>query len=85
MVYQEESPGSDTPTVFSREEAAQVRAMVSNPGSVVVCPRCEEALTVGPGVYHQRQGKRYVIRALTCPVCHRCLSIKDMPERGEQG
>ena len=85
MVSQEKSPSSDTPTVFSREEAEQVRAMASNPDNVVVCPRCDEALTVGPGVYHQRHGKRYMIRALACPVCHRCLSIKDMPERGAQG
>jgi hypothetical protein len=85
MVSQEDWPCSDTPTVYSREEAEHVRAMALNSDLAPVCPRCDEALTIGPKVYHQRQGERYVIRALTCPVCRRCLSIKDMPERRERG
>ena len=76
----EEQRSSDTPTVFSREEAEQVRAMAANPNAVLVCPRCNERLTVGPAVSHKRRGKTYMVRALTCPVCHRCLSIKDEPE-----
>lgn len=79
MVSEAERP-SDTPTVFSREEAEQVRAMAADPDAVLVCPRCNERLTVGPAVSHRRHGKTYVVRALTCPVCHRCLSIKDTPE-----
>ena len=85
MVSEDERPSSDTPTVFSREEAEQVRAMAMDPNAELVCPRCDEALSVGPVVSHKRHGKRYMIRALTCPVCHRCLSIKDMPESGERG
>ena len=81
MVSREEQPNTDTPTVYSREEAERVRAMALNPDAALVCPRCDEALTIGPVVYHQRRGERYMIRALTCPVCHRCLSIKEMPER----
>jgi len=77
VVSEEQRPSSNTPTVFSREEAEQVRAMAKNPDATLLCPRCDEALTVGPTVSHQRRGKRYMIRALTCPVCHRCLSIKD--------
>ena len=83
MVSQEDWPSSNTPTVFSKEEAEQVRAMATDPNRVAVCPRCDEALTVGPAVPHQRQGKRFMIRALTCPACHRCLSIKDVPEGQE--
>lgn len=80
MVSQEEWPSSNTPTVFSKEEAEQVRAMALDPDREVLCPRCDEALTVGPAVPHLRQGKKFMIRAWACPVCHRCLSIKDMPE-----
>ncbi len=85
MVSQEEWPGSHTPTVYSREEAEHVRTMAMNPDLELVCPRCDEALTIGPVVYHKRHGERYMIRALTCPVCRRCLSIKGMPERRERG
>ncbi len=83
MVSRSEQPSSDTPTVFSREEAERVRRMAMNPDVALVCPRCNEGLTVGPAVYHRRGGKQYMIRALTCPVCRRCLSIKDMPDRPE--
>jgi hypothetical protein len=83
MVSKKQQPSTDTPTVYSREEAERVRAMAMRSDAAPLCPRCDEALTVGPAVYHQRHGERYMIRALTCPVCHRCLSIKDMPERLE--
>ncbi len=80
MVSRKKHTSTDTPTVFSREEAERVRAMAMNPDAALVCPRCDEALTIGPAVYHQRRGERYMIRALACPACHRCLSIKEMPE-----
>jgi len=81
IVSPEEQPTTDTATVHSREEAERVRATAMNPDAALVCPRCSEALTVGPAVYHQRGSKRYRIRALTCPACHRCLSMKEMPDR----
>jgi len=69
----------DTPTVFSREEAKQIREMAMASEKPPICPRCDEALTIGPAVQHQVRGKRYTVRALTCPICRRLLSIKDMP------
>ena len=69
----------DTPTVFSREEATQIREMIEASKEPPRCPRCDEALEIGPAALHQVRGKQYTIRALTCPVCRRLLSTKEMP------
>lgn len=69
----------DTPTVFSREEATQIREMISASKEPPRCPRCDEALEIGPAALHKVRGKQYTIRALTCPVCRRLLSTKEMP------
>ena len=69
----------DTPTVFSREEAKQIREMISTSKEPPRCPRCDEELEIGPAALHQVRGEQYTIRALTCPVCRRLLSTKQMP------
>ena len=69
----------DTPTVFSREEATQIREMIVASKEPPRCPRCDEALEIGPAALHQVRGNQYTIRALTCPVCRRLLSTKQMP------
>ena len=81
MVSDKDKSFSDTPTVFSREEANQIREMVRTSTEPPTCPRCNEALEVGPAALHEVRGKRYMVRALRCPVCHRLLSIKDEPEK----
>lgn len=69
----------DTPTVFSREEATHIREMMNASEEAPRCPRCDEALEIGPAALHRVSGKEYTVRALTCPVCRRLLSIKQMP------
>jgi uncharacterized protein with PIN domain len=69
----------DTPTVFSREEATQIREMMKESKEPPRCPRCDEILEIGPAALHQVRGNRYTVRALTCPVCRRLLSTKQMP------
>ena len=69
----------DTPTVFSREEATQIREMLNASNEPPKCPRCDEALEIGPAALHQVRGKHFTVRALTCPVCRRLLSIKQTP------
>ena len=81
MASDKDKSFSDTPTVFSREEANQIREMVRTSTEPPTCPRCDEALEVGPAALHEVRGKRYMVRALRCPVCHRLLSIKDEPEK----
>ena len=74
----------DTPTVFSREEAKQIREMMRTSREPPKCPRCDEALEIGPAALHQVRGNQYTVRALSCPVCRRLLSIKQMPEKRER-
>ncbi len=71
----------DTPTVYSREEADQIREMVRTSTEPPRCPRCDEALKIGPVALHQVRRKQYTVRALSCPVCRRLIMIKDMSER----
>jgi uncharacterized protein with PIN domain len=71
----------DTPTVFSREEAKQIREMMRTSREPPRCPRCDEALEIGAAALHQVRGNQYMVRALTCPVCRRLLSIKQKPEK----
>jgi ribosomal protein L37AE/L43A len=81
MASDKERPNGDTPTVYSREEAKQIREMVKASKDPPTCPRCDEPLTIGPAALHQVGGKEYTVRALTCPVCRRLLSIRDKPEQ----
>ncbi len=67
----------DTPTVFSREEAKQIREAWTSSDEPPKCPRCGAVLEIGPPALHQVRGKEYTVRALTCPVCRRLLSVKD--------
>jgi len=69
----------DTPTVFSREEATQIREMIEASKEPPRCPRCDEELEIGPAALHQVRGEQYTVRALTCPVCRRLLSTKQIP------
>jgi hypothetical protein len=69
----------DTPTVFSREEATQIREMMKATDEPPKCPRCDEALEIGPAALHRVRGNQYTVRAMTCPVCRRLLSVKQTP------
>jgi len=66
-----------TPSVFSREEANKIREMVRDSTASPTCPRCGERLEIGPPALHQTRDKQFTVRALTCPVCHRLLSIRE--------
>jgi hypothetical protein len=62
-----------TPATYSREEAAQIRAMAMV-GSRPICPRCEEDLCIGASV--MRDGD--AIRQLACPRCCRAVMVRGM-------
>ncbi len=75
---------SKTAPHYSRQEAAHIRAQAMNPDLEVVCPRCGQALDIGPAVFQvDRRGGR-AIRSLTCHTCHRCISITGMPKRAKR-
>jgi hypothetical protein len=63
----------NTPAAFSREEAAEIRA-VAMLGSHPVCPRCQDDLLVGPSVM-RGEG---TIRQLSCPTCARTVMVRGM-------
>ena len=69
-----------TLTPYSRGEEARIRARAMNPDLELVCPRCGTSLHVGPPF----QEGQHVIQVLACPICRRCLTVKDLPERREQ-
>jgi uncharacterized protein with PIN domain len=81
MASGKEKSNDDTPTVYSHEEAKQIRKLVRTSKEPPRCPRCDEALKIGPEALHQVGGKEYTVRALSCPVCRRLVSIKNMPKR----
>lgn len=62
-----------TPASFSREEAAQIRAMAIV-GSQPICPRCQRDLQLGPAV--TKDGD--TIRQLSCPKCARAVMARGM-------
>jgi hypothetical protein len=71
MVSQEEWPGSHTPTVYSREEAEHVRTMAMNPDLELVCPRCDEALTIGKACPKDGSGGKVIMRRTVSQSAHR--------------
>jgi len=73
-----------TPTHYSRQEAAHIRARAMNPDLEDVCPRCGQTLDIGPAVYQVDRRGGPAIRLLTCHTCHRCLSITSTPERARR-
>ena len=36
-----------TPRPYSRDDAERIRQMVATPGAKIVCPQCDEELTMG--------------------------------------
>jgi len=62
-----------TPATFSKDEAAEIRALAMV-GSHPVCPRCAEDLATGPLV---TRGEG-TIRQLSCPKCLRTVMVRGM-------
>lgn len=80
MVSHQDHSFGDTPAVYSREEVAHIRASAMNPELPLLCPRCGEGLKVGAAIHCQSHGAGHTARLLFCPVCHRCVTVKDIPE-----
>lgn len=63
----------ETPVTFTAEEAERIKQAVRTKTPDLHCPRCDHDLAYGPGVRYEG----HTIRELYCPVCHRCLMIRD--------
>ena len=71
------SDNKDTPVMFAREDAAQIREMLCEPGTPPVCPRCKGELTVsGPVSAGKTVGPVFHV---VCGPCRRHAAIRDVP------
>lgn len=71
------SDNIDTPVVFAREEAAQIRDMLTKPNARVLCPLCNGELTVsGPVSAGESVGPVFHV---VCSPCRRHVAIRDVP------
>ena len=66
---------SHTPVTFTREEARQIRELISTPNARVKCPRCGEEMELkGPIAV---QGKLGPMFQVSCSPCHRSAIITE--------
>ena len=72
------SENKDTPVMYAKEEAVQIREMLADPDTKPVCPRCSEDLQVsGPVSAGERVGPVYHV---VCRPCRRHAAIRDVAE-----
>jgi len=71
------SENKDTPVMYAREEAAQIREMLAQADATPACPRCDGELNVsGPVSAGEAVGPVYHV---VCKPCRRHAAIRDMP------
>ena len=71
------SDNQDTPVMFAREEALQIREMLAKPGTPLLCPRCNGDLTVsGPVSAGKTVGPVFHV---VCTPCRRHAAVRDVP------
>ena len=71
------SDNKDTPVMFAREEASQIREMLTQGGGQPFCPRCDGELTVsGPVSAGETVGPVFHV---VCSPCRRHAAIRDVP------
>ncbi len=71
------SENKDTPVMYAKEEAAQIRDMLANSETPPVCPRCNEELRIsGPVSAGEKVGPVYHV---VCRPCRRHAAIRNVP------
>jgi transcription elongation factor Elf1 len=71
------SENKDTPVMFAKEEASQIREMLAESATPLVCPRCNEMLRVsGPVSAGENVGLVYHV---VCTPCRRHAAVRDVP------
>ena len=74
--------GSDTPVTFSRDEAQEIRRILTATDAEFVCPCCGSGLEIG-GPVGGGDSTRSVCE-VRCPPCYRSLYVRDLPESQHQ-
>ena len=72
-----DTPGYPTPATYSVDESASIHEMFVRPDVPLLCPRCAAELTVSPPI----ESRSSIVQEVCCPSCHRCIIVKDRPER----
>ena len=68
-----------TPLPYSPEDAERIRQMLATPGAKIICPQCDEELTMGLPI----AGRGTIVLAwdVHCPSCGRSLVVRDLPRK----
>ena len=64
---------------YSRDDAERIRQMVATPGAKIVCPQCDEELTMGVPI--AGGGTIGFVWQPQCASCGRRLFLTDPPEQ----
>ncbi len=68
-----------TPHPYSRDDAERIRQMVATPGAKIVCPQCDEELTMGVPI--AGGGPIGFVWQPQCASCGRRLFLTDPSEQ----
>jgi hypothetical protein len=63
----------DTPAMYSRAEAQEIKRLMAEGRTEIYCPRCEQLLLFGTPI---RQRDK-VITQVRCPECNRSVIIRE--------
>jgi transcription elongation factor Elf1 len=63
--------------MYSTDEARRIRESFARLTDQLLCPRCDDELLVSPLM--QRHGG--TLQEVFCPTCHRCVIVRNLPER----
>jgi hypothetical protein len=84
LPYGESSQGGSTadeqhhtPATYSAAEARSIREAFAQADARLMCPRCDEELSVSPTVV----GHGGMLQEVSCPSCNRCVIMRGLPER----
>ena len=64
---------------YSRHDAERIRQLVATPGAKILCPQCDEELTMGLPI--AGGGSLAFVWQPQCTSCGRCLFLTDPPEQ----
>ena len=73
------SKSRPSPIPYSPDDAKRIRQMIATPGAKIVCPQCDEELTMGLPI--AGGGTIELVWDVHCPSCGRSLVVRDLPRK----
>ena len=68
----------DTPVAYSRDEAVEIRAIVGDGSTPLVCPRCDGDLHIGHPI--AGGGTIHPVWGIRCQQCHRSTFVYEVAD-----